>query len=713
MSPDSLVPLLSLSFMWLFTVVFLLAVYLCYRETRYTYLRPGFFALALELARLTVNNLILGWQVAPLYYLSSCLLFAESACVVQMVAGAAGYTITKRNALTATAVFLLILAINPLLFDPAKTWTWYITYAPSLAAQAFTVYFAIRLNGRQSPTPGWLLAAALATLATRFALPALSVQVSATFGLVYFLDGIMFTLMVGSMTLVAMKQLASDKAAALDEQQRAEAMLRFVLDNAEDVVLSHNASGIVTSWNDRARGMFGYDADEAIGKLVVDQILLFVSEDESGGRKSYVAYANDGRRTPVEVSRRHAMLGANIGYTLVIRSVGAQREIERQRQQLSYQQRQIQKLESLGVFAAGIAHDFNNLLSGISGQVELAIRNLDDAAEARGALDQVLTATERAAELTGQMLTYAGRSDFRPVLMDLNESVQQITTLMRASVHQQATIDLSLMPGGAWIQGDRTQVTQVLINLITNAADALGGKSGTITIATSRAAQNVLLTVSDTGHGMAPEVKERVFEPFFSTKSTGRGLGLAAVSSIAASHRANVDVTSAPGKGTEFTFAFPMATARDRARTPGNTSEAQEPGEQSTGQALSVLVVEDQLDLQELCARILGSAGHEAISALSGEQAVTLLNQRKVDLIVMDCGLPGRSGTDIYRDLVASGMRIPAIFISGFNLARIRDAVDPSWPATMLKKPFTADELLEAVNLVSDPGTPGKATARR
>jgi PAS domain S-box-containing protein len=226
------------------------------------------------------------------------------------------------------------------------------------------------------------------------------------------------------------------------------------------------------------------------------------------------------------------------------------------------------KLDSLGVLAGGVAHDFNNLLLGILGNATLA-RDASGA-EQQGYLEQIEQASQRAAALTRQMLAYAGKQHSIFEALELSREVREVVGLVRSSVHPSAQVELELAEKLPAIRGDRTQIQQVVMNLVINAGEALGGEGGRIRIATSaESGGRVGLTVEDNGAGMTAEVKARIFDPFFTTKFMGRGLGLAAVIGIVRAHRGTMEVESAPGRGSTFRLWFP---ACDAPATPGGAA---------------------------------------------------------------------------------------------------------------------------------------------
>ena len=250
-----------------------------------------------------------------------------------------------------------------------------------------------------------------------------------------------------------------------------------------------------------------------------------------------------------------------LGYVV---DITEQIEAEAQRHALELKLLQTQKLESMGIFATGVAHDFNNFLAGILGEAELAQLCLkDQPAEAARGLQNIITLAIRAAELTQQLLTYSGKRQHPSQPVRLDQIVEEVTRMLSSLISKSATLELQL-DEVATIQADRTQMVQVVMNLLTNASEALQSQPGHIRVGvtntTFRGGPGVRLSVSDTGCGMTEGVRERLFDPFFTTKDTGRGLGMSAVQGIVRAHSGQIIVESIEGEGTRFIITFPAST---------------------------------------------------------------------------------------------------------------------------------------------------------
>jgi PAS domain S-box-containing protein len=313
--------------------------------------------------------------------------------------------------------------------------------------------------------------------------------------------------------------------------------------------------------------------------------------------------------------------------------------------------RETQRLESVGLLAAGVAHDFNNLLTSVMGGASLAWDLLDQSHPAADLLEDVLRSSERAAHLTGQLLAYSGRGRFVVRPLDLSEAVRQMTPLVRNAVPSHVTLDFTLGAGLPPAKADSGQLQQLLLNLVMNAAEAIGENHGTVTVSTGvqhweggvdvagelPAGRYVFLEVRDDGCGISPEVRPRIFEPFFTTKFVGRGLGLPAALGIARGHLGGLQVVTAPGEGSTFRVLIPAI--------------APEAGAASK----TILVVDDEELVARVAQTALERAGYQVCVAHSGRQALEIFEGLKCQIaaIVLDLKMPGMSGSQLLEQLRA------------------------------------------------------------
>jgi signal transduction histidine kinase/ActR/RegA family two-component response regulator len=380
------------------------------------------------------------------------------------------------------------------------------------------------------------------------------------------------------------------------------------------------------------------------------------------------------------------------------------------------QSRHVQKLESIGVLAGGIAHDFNNLLHVVLGNADIALGNLAKGSPAREPIEEVVRATLRAADLTRQLLAYSGKGAFVVRHLDLSTEVREMATLLRTGISKQATLAWELSSTLPAVSADPTQIRQIVMNLITNASDSLGEAGGTVTLRTGVTRLEdlddqrfgipldgegppdlgkgpyVYLEIADTGAGMTPDTLSRIFDPFFSTKFTGRGLGLAAVMGIVRSHHGLIRVRTAPGEGTAFRVLFPSVSgvARKPGRPTGERSDWQGSG--------TILVVDDEEGVREVAERILQEIGFETIAAEDGRRALEIVKEGGdgITAVLLDLSMPRMGGAETFRRLRALRPELPILMMSGYT----EQVVAPQFTGTgpgitgFLQKPFLAEDLI-------------------
>jgi PAS domain S-box-containing protein len=376
----------------------------------------------------------------------------------------------------------------------------------------------------------------------------------------------------------------------------------------------------------------------------------------------------------------------------------------------------VQKLESIGVLAGGIAHDFNNLLHVVLGNADIALSHLPQNTPAREPLEEVVRATLRAADLTRQLLAYSGKGAFIIRHLDLSSEVREMATLLRTAISKQAVLAWELAPELPAVSADPTQVRQIVMNLITNASDALGEEGGTITLRTGvvhsrelrddrfgeprrgeggKAAYGsyVFLEIADTGVGMTPDTLNRIFDPFFSTKFTGRGLGLAAVMGIVRAHNGLIRIRTEPGQGTSFRVLFPPVAGR--AQKEEETSSMRS-GWRGNG---TILVVDDEEGVREVAERMLQEIGYCTIAAQDGREALDILEHTEDEItgMLLDLSMPRMGGQETLLRLRAAHPDLPVVMMSGYTEQVVAEQLGESSHSTgFLQKPFVAEDLVTA-----------------
>ena len=367
-----------------------------------------------------------------------------------------------------------------------------------------------------------------------------------------------------------------------------------------------------------------------------------------------------------------------------------------------------QKLESLGLLAGGVAHDFNNLLTVIQGNAGMVREAMDDPEVARSCLRNIEDTCRRASDLVHQMLAYSGRGRVQVQNLDLNRIILEIAQLLSVSIPKTVSLKFELAEGLPPVLADAAQLQQVVMNLVTNAAEAIGDAEGSVTLRSGardlgetdvtglRVAEAldpgpfVYLEVADTGTGMDLETQSRIFDPFFTTKFTGRGLGLAAMQGIVRGHGGGVEIQSRPGSGTTFRVYFPVQQGAGPEPPAEQLASAQ--GTEGIG---LVLVADDEPGIRDFARHVLEQAGFEVILAADGVEAVEHVrtHHEELRLVLLDLTMPRLGGEDALAEMRAMGFRAPVIRWSGYvNQEDLPDA-----RASFLRKPFSANELLEAV----------------
>ena len=366
--------------------------------------------------------------------------------------------------------------------------------------------------------------------------------------------------------------------------------------------------------------------------------------------------------------------------------------------------RQSQKLESLGVLTGGIAHDFNNILTAILGNADYALSEPKIDPVAKSSLEVIRRAARRAAELTHQMLAYAGKADTDKRLVYLPELLEEVLELLHSSMSKQAELTTVIddeLPG---VCADAAQIRQLMMNLVTNASEALNGNPGTVRIGMKvlelplSNAQNlapgryVQLSVQDDGQGMDVETRSKIFDPFFTTKFSGRGLGLAAVQGIVRGHQGIIEVESEIDQGTTFTILLPGS----RGKAVKGDPEERRPNWSGCG---TVLVVEDELAILSLDERVLVGAGFKVLKAEDGRHGLEIFEaeHRQVDLVLLDWTTSHMSGREVVNGMRALRPDVRVVLTSGYPEADTVHTFEPGEIAGFLKKPYTPGKLLSTV----------------
>lgn len=490
---------------------------------------------------------------------------------------------------------------------------------------------------------------------------------------------------------------------------------RSLVETTGSVLVGVAPDGMVFEWNREAERLFGYARREVLGRdyfaLLVDaarreamrhEVIRVLAGDTPRPREdTIVSRSGDARTVLWTVTRLLDMHGKPLGV------IASGQDIT-ERKRLEAQMQHAQKLESLGVLAGGIAHDFNNLLVGILGNASLGLMDVDPNSELHELLHDIETAALRAADLTKQMLAYSGRGCFLVKPLDLSAMVQEMAHLLHAAISKRAALQFDFGHDVPQVEGDGTQLRQVVMNLITNASDALAGENGTIALRTGvrwcdREALDspyldyaleegvyAFVEVRDTGIGMTPETMLRIFDPFFSTKFTGRGLGLAATLGIVRGHRGTITVDSTPGEGTTVRVFLPVTSPPVSRNDAIQRLTATPP--QGSGLAL---LVDDDPTVCDVARAMLERHGYEVRVANDGVAALEAYQRERgaVRLAVVDLTMPRMGGEDLVAAIRAHDSDLPIVLMSGFSESEVCGRFSPGFVTACIQKPFRVEEL--------------------
>lgn len=555
----------------------------------------------------------------------------------------------------------------------------------------------------------------------------------------FWANGVMMALRDKAGTLHGLAKIVRDDS----DRKQSDELLQYqrnladaIASNAAEALFLVDSEGRTTFANPSAQSMFGWSQEELVGQFLHEKLpsrrpdgspypiaecphmqVLRSGETVRGLEDSFLHH--DGHWVPVTCSTAPIQGDGQIaGAVLVVRDISEQKRTEAEHREQEEAFRQSQKLESIGVLAGGIAHDFNNLLTGIMGNAGMARRAVlagrpEDAA---AMLQNVLKASERASDLTRQLLAYAGKGRFIVQAVDVCRLVTEVSTLIRASISKKITLVLDVPEQCPAIEGDRTQLQQLIMNLVINGGEAIGDSAGTLTVRlrtqhfTERRGRirtegfpifpgdYVRIDVIDSGAGMDQETRDRIFEPFFTTKFLGRGLGLSAALGIVRGHRGAIGVRSEPGQGTTFTVLLPVM--RDPHRQPRHSQEIY--AEHEYRGAGTVLVADDEPAVRELAESVLREIGYDVELARDGLHAVERLRTLgdRVSLVLLDLTMPRLAGAEAATELRALRPNVPIVAMSGYGDVEVMERFSGARIDDYLPKPFSREQLIGKVRQV-------------
>jgi two-component system cell cycle sensor histidine kinase/response regulator CckA len=496
---------------------------------------------------------------------------------------------------------------------------------------------------------------------------------------------------VGGDLLVRSVRYACERARAVEALERREEHYRSLTENSLDLVSIVNSDGTIRYASPSHERILGYPLEDLVGKNAVaflhpedvDRVQAAVRQNTGSSAVEYRFRHKDGSFRTLESFGRDLSHLPGVGGVVV-----NSRDIT-ERRRLEEQLRHSQRIEALGRLAGGVAHDFNNLLMVIAGHSQMLLDSMLPGDPARQDLEEVVKATQRATDLTRQLLAFSRRQTVKPSLLNLNLLLQHTQRMLQRVLGENIQLVTQLASGLLSVYADPGQLEQVILNLALNARDAMP-RGGTLTLATSNVACGppnsgpcVLLTISDTGPGIASDVLPHVFEPFFTTKEHGTGLGLSTSYGIVKQAGGEIEVDSQLGTGTSFRIFLPAAE---------NAAEQPEPV--SEGAPLSgtgtILLVEDEEGVRRVLETMLKRSGYRVLSSSSTTEAVSIAREHagSIDLLITDMVMPGMSGVSIADQLVAQHPEMRVLFVSGYG-----EPVAPGADAAFLQKPFSTVDL--------------------
>ncbi len=501
-----------------------------------------------------------------------------------------------------------------------------------------------------------------------------------------------------------------------------EARFRHLVEVMGEGMWVLDAEGNTTFVNRRMREILGYSPEEMAGRPLTDFMFaedFGTAERNMAQRRAGVGAQHDFRFRRKDGSEVWTIVTANPVKDesgRVVSILGMITDIT-ERRRVEEAQLQSQKLESLGVLAGGIAHDFNNLLTAILGNINLAQLCLPRISPAWPYLENLEKSVHRATNLTRQMLAYSGRGRFVVAPMDLNQAVEEMGHLLGVSISKKVALRFQLQPGLPAMMAEASQIQQVIMNLVTNASEAIGEAEGLVAIRSGSQVYTaedlardfpgqalapgtfLVLEVSDNGQGMDAETQARIFEPFFTTKFTGRGLGLSAIQGIVRGHRGGIRVYSELGKGTTFKLIFPAGA--DPAPDAVRPAEAEAWRGQGT-----LLVVDDEEEVRIIAEALLRSLGFGVILAADGQEALEVYRKAggTISAVLMDLTMPHMDGVETFRELRRLDPDCRVVLTSGYNEQEaIHDFLGKGL-AGFVQKPFQRDDLMRALRKAVEGG---------
>jgi len=504
----------------------------------------------------------------------------------------------------------------------------------------------------------------------------------------------------------------------LTDRRERDLRLAAIVESSDDAIASKTLDGTIVSWNSGAERIYGYAAHEMIGRPIatlaphgyeeeMSAIMERIRRGEKVNHFETKRQRKDGKLIDVSVtvSPIQGRNGVITGASMVARDIT---ELKRRREEDLAKH----KLESLGRLADGITHNFNNLLGGILASAQLALTESDTGSPVVDELQKISAATIRGAEIIRQLMIYCGKEGLAFELVDLSLLIEEMLQLLQVSISKHISLKMDLGKDLPAVEAAPQQIREIVMNLVTNAAEAIGERDGVIRVSTALVkvgthsdvpnAENLTqcnylaLDVSDTGCGITLEVQAKLFDPFFTTKGAGRGLGLALIQGIVRAHGGTIHVRSALGQGTTFQVTLPCAGKITEAHGEIPTAIA----EQFEPRSATILVVEDEELLRLSISKALQKRGFSVVEASDGSAAMDLIhaNTEGINVVLLDFTLPGLSSREVFEETQRIQPDLKIVLTSAYSKETVEASFAGLRVAHFIRKPFQLDGLMAVLN---------------
>ncbi len=512
------------------------------------------------------------------------------------------------------------------------------------------------------------------------------------------------------------------------ESEEKIARLAAIVDSSDDAIIGKNLDGTITSWNKGAEKIYGYEENEIIGQSISilmprehnDEFQDLLDQIKRGDPIKHletIRRTKNGSNIPVSLTVSPIMNRDNVvvGASTIARDISDRLEAERQRQSLQFQLNQAQKLEAIGTLAGGIAHDFNNIIFAITGYTDLAMQDIPKDSSVYSNLKRVMTAAERSGEMVKQILAFSRQGETEAALIDLSPLIKEGLKFLRGPIPTTTEIKYKIGNKLGKIMADPTQMHQVLMNLCINAAHAIDDEPGTITVELTEEdlsgsftqstpplspGRYLKLSVTDTGSGIPPELIDKLFDPYFTTKEEGKGtgLGLSVVHGIVQTHHGAITVESESGKGATFNIFFPIVENKTSPTDHDSNPELSPTGREH------VLVVDDEDQLLDMYERQLKRLGYNVTCFNRPTEALEMFKeaQNKFDLVITDFTMPTMNGLEFAKEIRSIRPGLPIILCSGVSETLPAATIEQAGIRTVVYKPLGKAEMAQTIRQALD-----------